>query len=100
VARAEYLAAQEGVTQAAVYNAACALSLASRDEAAGADERHRRADRAMAFLTRIADGGYFRGLVLFPPPPKNTIRELLTDHDLDPLRDRPDFKALADRFRK
>ena len=54
---AEYLAAQEGVSPAAVYNAACAFSLASLDEAAGAAERRHRADRAMAYLSRIADTG-------------------------------------------
>jgi serine/threonine protein kinase len=97
---AESLVNRDGVSQAAVYNAACASSLASVDTSASAAERGRRADRAMEYLHRIASQGYFQSrpkgiLALFSG--KDTLQELRTDHDLDPIRSRPDFrKLLAD----
>ncbi len=98
---AESLAAREGVSAAAVYNAACAFSLASADATADADERIRRSDRAMEYLRRIAAQGYFKpgpqGFLARLTGAKDTLRELRTDADLDPLRSRPDFrKLLAD----
>jgi tRNA A-37 threonylcarbamoyl transferase component Bud32/tetratricopeptide (TPR) repeat protein len=94
---AEELANHEGVSPAAVYNAACAFSLASLDATADAGERRRRADRAMTYLQRIAVNGYFRPRAKGILSTKDTLHELLSDHDLDPLRGRPDFKALAAR---
>jgi hypothetical protein len=97
VALAAFLAEEPGVNPGAVYNTACAFSLASTDPAADAVERRRRADGAIAYLRRNAAAGYFqskplgiRGLLS-----KDTLKELLADADLDHLRDRPDFKALV-----
>ncbi len=95
---AEALANQEGVSAAAVYNAACAFSLASSDETADAAERRRRTDRAMTYLKRIAASNYFRPRPKGIPgilSTKDTLNELLTDHDLDALRGRPDFDKLV-----
>src|SRR5262249_44205263 len=96
---AESIVDREGVSQAAVYNAACAFSLASLDASASAAEPGRRADRAMDYLRRIAAQGYFkpRPGLLGLLSGKDTLNELRTDHDLDPVRTRPDFrKLLAD----
>ncbi|HKM54959.1 MAG TPA: protein kinase, partial [Isosphaeraceae bacterium] len=95
---AEHLANHEGVSPAAVYNAACAFSLASLDATADAAERRRRADRAMTYLQGIDVNDYFRPRakgILGILSMKDTLHELLTDPDLDPLRGRPDFKTLA-----
>jgi hypothetical protein len=94
---AESIAEREGVSQAAAYNAACAFSLASLDASAPDAERGRRADRAMTYLQRIAAQGYFKpraGGLLDLFSSKDTLNELRTDHDLDPLRSRPDFRKL------
>ncbi len=100
VRMADALAAHEGVSAAAIYNAACALSLASVDEAADPGERHNRLERAIGYLERIATAGYFKrkpsGLLGFFAG-KDTIQELLTDPDLNPLHERVEFKALIDR---
>jgi hypothetical protein len=98
---AEAIVDREGVNPAAVYNAACAFSLASADTTADAAERTRRADRAMEYLRRIAAQGYFKpgpkGFLARLTGAKDTLNELRTDADLDPLRSRPDFrKLLAD----
>ncbi len=95
---ADYLGSREGVSGSAIFNAACQLALASQDGRADPAERRRRADRAMAFLAKIADAEYFQKLRLLPWPPANTIHELHTDFALAPLRDRPDFRALIARF--
>ncbi len=95
---AEALVEHEGVSPEAIYNAACTFSLASADPAADASERGRRSDRAMTYLERIAARGYFRpraGGIAGLFSRKDTLNDLLTDHDLDPLRNRPEFKALA-----
>jgi tetratricopeptide (TPR) repeat protein len=86
---AEYLAQHEGVSDAAVYNAACVFSLASLDDHVTATERERRASKAVAYLTRITDHGYFKG-------PKQG-HELRNDHDLDALRSRSDFQGVLSR---
>jgi serine/threonine protein kinase/tetratricopeptide (TPR) repeat protein len=94
---AESIVDREGVNPAAVYNAACAFSLASLDASAPDAERSRRADRAMTYLQRIAAQGYFKprgkGLLGFLSS-KDTLNELRTDHDLDAIRSRPDFRKL------
>ena len=94
---AEALANHKGVSQAAVYNAACAFSMASVDEKIDAMQRTRRADQAMGYLQKIAAKNYFhaRPKGLAGALVKDTLSELLTDPDLNPLRDRADFKALA-----
>jgi hypothetical protein len=87
---ADYLAERQGVSDAAIYNAACVFSLASLDERATATERDRRAARAITYLGRIADRGYFRG--------KKQLGELVKgDDDLEPVRARPDFQALSSK---
>ena len=95
---AEALADREEVSPAAIYNAACAFSLASLDAMADEAECRRRADHAMTYLQRIAANGYFqhraRGILSILSM-KDTLYELFTDHDLDPLRNRPDFKILT-----
>jgi serine/threonine protein kinase len=98
---AEAIVDREGVNPAAVYNAACAFSLASADATADAAERTRRADRSMEYLRRIAAQGYFKpgpqGFLARLTGAKDTLNELRTDADLDPLRSRADFrKLLAD----
>jgi serine/threonine protein kinase len=89
VAMADFLAAEKGVSLAAVYNAACVLSLASQDPRADADECERRAARAVGYLERIASADYFRG--------EKQLRELRADADLSPLRSRPDFRRITRR---
>ena len=95
---AEYLAKDPDISAAAVYNAACVFSLASLDPRADAATRRLRADRAISYLRRNAEGGYFhpraKGIAALLSP-KDTLNELLTDADLNPIRDRPDFKAIV-----
>ena len=94
---AEALANHEGVSEAAVYNAACALALASQDAKASPAERRRRADQAMAYLRQIAAKNYFQARATgfrAMMSPRDTLKELCDDADLKPLRDRPDFQAL------
>jgi serine/threonine protein kinase len=87
---ADYLANHPGVSDAAIYNAACALSLASRDPLTGSAEQNARAVRAVTYLRRIKDRGFFRG-----ERRKKQCDELCnTDHDLDPIRQHPDFGRL------
>jgi hypothetical protein len=88
---ATYLADYDGVSDAAVYNAACVFSVASLDHQATAAERDSRATRAVAYLSRITEHGYFRG--------KKQSDELQHDHDLDPLRSRSDFQSLCSNVR-
>jgi hypothetical protein len=88
---ASYLAGHEGVSDAAIYNAACVFSLASLDKGASAAERARRASQSLVYLTGIASRDYFRDL--------RKLKELHSDVDLDPLRSRPDFKKIVDGLR-
>ena len=88
---ADYLAAAVGVSDAAVYNAACVFALASLDDHAGAAEREARARKAIDYLSRIAGHGYFEG--------EKQGRELLTDHDLDAVRTRGEFQAIVAKVR-
>jgi tetratricopeptide (TPR) repeat protein len=85
--QAQYIAKSEGVSDAAVYNAACVFSLGSSDASVSSAERGRRADQALEYLSGIADHGYFRG--------EKQKRELRTDADLDPLRSLVRFRALV-----
>ncbi len=80
---AEMLIGIEGVSDAAVYNAACAYSLAGR--AAEGVERERRLKRALELLQQIAGRGYF--------DIGRKYGELQQDSDLDPLRNRGEFQA-------
>ncbi|MDY3561278.1 serine/threonine protein kinase [Gemmata sp. JC673] len=65
------------------YNAACALAQAARS--APPEPRERWAARAVALLTELLDGPFYRG-------PTNP-RHIDTDADLDPVRTRSDFRA-------
>ena len=84
--QATYLATADGVSDAAVYNAACVYSLASIDDKVTSEERNRRQLQAINYLSRIANNGYFKG--------GKQGRELRTDQDLDPLRGRAEFQAI------
>jgi tetratricopeptide (TPR) repeat protein len=81
-----YLAQCEGVPDSAIYNAACAHSLASAEQGISAEERDRRAAQAVAFLQKIEQDGYFRD-----PQKRKELRE---DEDLNALRHRTDFQGL------
>ena len=89
---ADYLVDGQVIFPEAVFNAACAFALASLDEGAGPAERERRAGRAVALLARLEEQGAFRK----PKPPGN----LAGDKDLEPLRQRGDFQALAAKVAK
>jgi hypothetical protein len=65
------------------YDVACALSLASRYGTP--EEREARAAKAVKLLTELLDGPFYRG-------PTNAAH-VDKDDDLDPVRDRDDFKA-------
>ncbi|QEH35660.1 Serine/threonine-protein kinase PknB [Aquisphaera giovannonii] len=84
-----YLAEDDAASYMAIYNAACVFSLASSDERATSRSRELRAARAITYLRWIADRGYFRD-------PKRRM-QLLNDTDLNPLRHRHDFQAIADQ---
>jgi tetratricopeptide (TPR) repeat protein len=96
----ESIVDREGVSPDAIYNAACVFALAGADSSAAVAERQRRCDRAVAYLERIAKVGYFRPKlprILSLLRPKDPINLLLTDPDLNALRDRADFRALTER---
>jgi tetratricopeptide (TPR) repeat protein len=86
---ADYLVDQSGVSPPAIFNAACAFSLASLDKSAVKDEQTRRADRAVFLLSQLAAKGSFRD-----SKPAGNLKE---DPDLDPLRNRADFQVLAEK---
>jgi tetratricopeptide (TPR) repeat protein len=69
------------------YNAACAFSLLSRSGPAG--DRERFARRAIELLKELLTAGYFRS--------PQTNDHLDDDTDLDPLRERPDFREFFAR---
>jgi serine/threonine protein kinase/tetratricopeptide (TPR) repeat protein len=95
VAEAGEVAAQPGLTGDALYNLACVYSLASaaaRGDAklppAERDQRPEQyAARAVEFLARTRDAGYFKSA--------DAIRHMKEDSDLDLLRQRADFRNLA-----
>jgi serine/threonine protein kinase len=64
------------------YNLACALAQAAK--AGPADDRERHAARAVAVLTELLGGPFFRNA--------RNVTHLDDDTDLDPLRGRDDFK--------
>ena len=88
VALAEFLASYRGVRDAAVYNAACALALASLDKTADEAERKRRENQAWSFLERILANGYFKD------PLK--LDELSKDLDFESLHVDPKFEKLIE----
>ena len=65
------------------YNVACALAAGSRH--AHPFDRDRWAARAVGLLAGLLDGPFYRGPTDAP--------HVDADPDLDPLRDRPDFRA-------
>jgi tetratricopeptide (TPR) repeat protein len=65
------------------YNVACALALASRHGAPA--DREARAARAVRLLVELLDGPLYRG--------PNNAAHVAADADLDPVRDRADFRA-------
>lgn len=78
-----YLAESKGVSSAAVFNTACVFALASDEAGISPEEKEKRAARAVGFLRRIKDEGYFRS-------PKK-LGELRKDPDLPSIRNRSDF---------
>jgi tRNA A-37 threonylcarbamoyl transferase component Bud32/tetratricopeptide (TPR) repeat protein len=87
---ADFLAAKPGVADTAVYNAAGIFALAAAEPGIEPAERDRRAARAVGYLRRIAEAGYFRD------PVQGTKRrqDLDTHNDLDSIRDRDDFREI------
>ena len=83
---AAYLAQSKGVTDPAIYNAACIFALGAGDTDATPEVREQRAVQSVRYLVEIADRNYFRS--------KNKQNELSKDKDLASLRDRDDFKDL------
>jgi tRNA A-37 threonylcarbamoyl transferase component Bud32/tetratricopeptide (TPR) repeat protein len=70
------------------YNLACALALGSRHGPPA--DRERRATRAVQLLTSLLDGAFYQG-------PTNAAH-VDRDTDLDPVRDRADFRAFRARL--
>jgi tetratricopeptide (TPR) repeat protein len=70
------------------YEAACIFAVASKDPAVPSDRKDAYAGKAMTFLKRAREAGYFEA-------PK-TVGQLKTDVSLDPLRGRDDFKKFLD----
>ena len=89
---ADYLVGQPGTSPEAIFNAACAFSLASLEKGASVEEKERRANRAIALLGQIEEKGYFRMA--------KKAGELSKDYALEPLRQRADYKVLAARVAK
>jgi serine/threonine protein kinase len=83
-----HLADAPGVSDAAVYNAACAHAAAAKDSET-AEEKERLARRAVEYLERIRANGYFATEV--------KRRELRDDPNLASLHGRPDYDALCRR---
>ena len=92
---AAHLADTRGAVGGAVYNAACALALASAAAEFPPEERERLAARAVAYLERLRTNGYFR----HPTKGAKSRQELETDADLNPLRARPDFARVLEAVR-
>jgi hypothetical protein len=69
------------------YNLACALAQAAK--AGPADGRERHAAKAVAVLTDLLAGPFFRNPV--------NVAHVDKDTDLDPLRDRDDFKQFVQK---
>ena len=69
------------------YNLACALAQLAR--VGPADDRDKHAAKAVAVLNELIDGPFFR------QPARVALLE--KDADLDPLRDRDDFKRFVER---
>ena len=77
----------ESLYNAARFRAVAAAALRAADEsAAGAGQAEAEADRAMAWLERADAAGY------------RDAANMATDHDLDALRHRADFKGLLARL--
>jgi serine/threonine-protein kinase len=100
VAETEELVGQKGVSGAILYDAACILSLAStaanKDEKLKAEERkalaERYATRAVVLLTRTKTAGFFKNA--------DNVAHMKKDTDLDPLRQRDDYKQFLRELEK
>lgn len=91
VSAAARLAASDGVSDQAVYNAACAFALAAADEHTSASERSDRATTALTHLNRLLSSGYFQG--------ERSLRDLETDTDLNSVREDLRFLRLVAKVR-
>jgi tetratricopeptide (TPR) repeat protein len=86
------------VEPTAMYNMACVHAICSKsihdDQTWPNADRDKRSDaqaeKAMELLRSLHGGGYFKNPM--------RIRELMQDPDLDPLRQRPDFRKFIEDF--
>ncbi|MFO0958559.1 MAG: serine/threonine-protein kinase [Isosphaeraceae bacterium] len=109
---ADMLLQAPGVSQSAVYNAACAYAMGSADASATPRVREGRAGRSVELLNRLVADHYFHKVARTTPAPtpgslflpnlaaaEDTLKELETDTDLDALRSRDDFRDVLSRAR-
>jgi tetratricopeptide (TPR) repeat protein len=97
-AEAEEVLAQEDVSDATLYNAACVFSLAAeaaaREDTVSGSERNERAEkyclRAMELLAAAASAGRFQDA--------GSRNDLADDPDLDFLRSREDFQQFLNKL--
>jgi serine/threonine-protein kinase len=87
VAEAAAMAAREDISPLVLYEVACVYALASEVRSLGTRQKDDYALRAVQILRKALDKGNF------------TKKHLLTDKDLDALRDRADFQQLLAEFR-
>ena len=80
------------VSDAAVYNSACAFALAAAEPGVGGELAERRAATAVGYLRRLSKAGYFLG--------KKQLAELGSDEDLIPLHGRQDFRVVVGDARR
>jgi hypothetical protein len=83
-------ASQPNVKDLVNYNWVCAYSILSKT--GPADRREDRAARAVGLLHDLLQGTYFRNPV--------NADHLDKDEDLDPIRDRPDYRAFRQKVRE
>jgi serine/threonine-protein kinase len=88
LAEADAVAGRAEASPRVLYDAACAYALSVEAPGLGLRQKDERARRALHLLRQAAAKGF---------PPRE---HLLTDKDLDPLRDRADFKQLLAELRE
>jgi tetratricopeptide (TPR) repeat protein len=86
VAEANALAAEKAVKGATLYNAACVFSIGSSVVKQDAKLQDQYALRAVELLTLAKGQGFFKNAT--------NVAHMNTDSDLDPLREREEFKQL------
>ena len=86
VAEANALAAEKAVTGDMLYNAACVMSIGSSVVKQDAKLQEQYAVRAVELLTLAKGQGFFKDA--------HNVEQMNKDGDLDPLRQREDYKKL------